>query len=407
MRKLLKALFVITLFFVINTKVSAETFTCDYSNASPSMTMTWDTEKPFDPKSNPFIKTLLLDSGSKIHNIGPYRFGSEIILTESANIDQKLYEEVLNNHGCNTNMKVCIYSELTVDSVAFDLPVEFVNAMINWDFSKIDTGGVKSKLLIMTESEYRKSDYAFYEGGRWGFAGHDQVQKRWDDGYNFGDIIMSGLTYIKGAAGIGDTNTFYIKNTKCTTVNYEGPYVGVNINCGSLEAEVLKYSRYITEYKTCNDFNCKTVNKGFINTTQDRIKDKCDSILKGQKYTENEKECINECINMGDTIANYKKGTDLEDNYSYKDHCGFGQKLVAWIENVFRWIKYIVPVILIILTILDFMSAMTGEKEDEMKKAQKHLVTRLIAIVLIFLLPLLIQFILTKMGFVYEGCGLF
>ena len=407
MRKILGYLFLIVVLFTINTKVFAEKFVCEYNNATPAMTMTWDTEKEFDTKSNPFIDSSLVDSNSKIHNFGIYRFGSELSLTESAYIDQKLYQEIKNNHGCNTNMRVCIYKEYTLDSIIGDLPFELVSALVNWDISKLDSGGIKTKLLIMTEEEYRKSDYAFYEGSRWGLAGHDQVQQRWEDGYNFGDVLMSGITYVKGLAGIGDSNTFYYKETQCQTVDYNGPYIGVNINCGSLKSEVLRYQKTISEYKLCNDELCKRNNITIINDTEDKIKSKCNSIFRGQKYSEAEKECVNECLNMKDTIANYKKGTDLENNYSYKDHCGFGQKLVAWIENIFRWIKYIVPVILIVLTILEFMGAMTGDKDDEMVKAKKHFIIRLVAIVLIFLLPPIIEFILTKMGFVYEGCGIF
>jgi hypothetical protein len=75
--------------------------------------------------------------------------------------------------------------------------------------------------------------------------------------------------------------------------------------------------------------------------------------------------------------------------------------------NILRWVKYIVPVLLIVLSMLDFIKAMAGEKDDELKKAQKHFTVRLIAAVLIFLIPFILEFIFDKMGFVYEGCGIF
>ena len=48
-----------------------------------------------------------------------------------------------------------------------------------------------------------------------------------------------------------------------------------------------------------------------------------------------------------------------------------------------------------------------ADKEDEMKKAQKKFIIRLIAAALVFIIPLIIEFILTKMGFEYNGCAIF
>ena len=100
----------------------------------------------------------------------------------------------------------------------------------------------------------------------------------------------------------------------------------------------------------------------------------------------------------------------MEDNKQHIDikntHCGLTEKLFYWVMNILNWVKYLVPVLLIVLSILDFIKALAGEKEDEMKKAQKHFVTRLIAAALIFLTPFILEFIFDKMGFVFEGCGI-
>ena len=72
-----------------------------------------------------------------------------------------------------------------------------------------------------------------------------------------------------------------------------------------------------------------------------------------------------------------------------------------------RWIKYLLPVVVIILGILDFIKAIGADKEDEMKKAQGSFVRRLIAAALVFLIPLILEFVLDKMGFGYDTCGLF
>lgn len=110
--------------------------------------------------------------------------------------------------------------------------------------------------------------------------------------------------------------------------------------------------------------------------------------------------CVTKCLGLNDDI-NALEQTVIEVN-----ECNLSTEITAWIMNILRWIKYIIPVIIIILSILDFIKALSSEKEDEMKKAQKHFVTRLIVAVLIFIMPMLIEFILGKMGFDASNCGI-
>ena len=86
--------------------------------------------------------------------------------------------------------------------------------------------------------------------------------------------------------------------------------------------------------------------------------------------------------------------------------CGFSEKLIIYIANIVKWAKYIVPVIVIVLGILDFIKAIAADKEDEMKKAQGKFIKRLIAAALIFIIPFIIEFVLNKMGFDANGCGI-
>ena len=86
--------------------------------------------------------------------------------------------------------------------------------------------------------------------------------------------------------------------------------------------------------------------------------------------------------------------------------CGFSQRLIHWIANIIRWVKYIIPVAVIVLGILDFIKAMSANKEDEMKKAQQRFIRRLIAAALIFIAPFIIEFVLDKLGFAANGCGI-
>ena len=53
-----------------------------------------------------------------------------------------------------------------------------------------------------------------------------------------------------------------------------------------------------------------------------------------------------------------------------------------------------VPIMVMTLGIFDFLKAMTASKEDEMKKAQKRFIIRLVAGVLVFLAPTIVNLII-------------
>ena len=117
--------------------------------------------------------------------------------------------------------------------------------------------------------------------------------------------------------------------------------------------------------------------------------------------------CIDSCLTIKETLNSFKEGTDLYDDGKNTGDCGFSERLLVWASNILRWIKYILPVVVIVFGILDFIKAISADKDDEMKKAQKRFIIRLIAAALVFIIPLILEFVLDKMGFGYNDCGLF
>ncbi len=57
-------------------------------------------------------------------------------------------------------------------------------------------------------------------------------------------------------------------------------------------------------------------------------------------------------------------------------------------------IKIVVPVILIIFGMIDFLKAVTAAKEDEIKKGQQTFIKRLIAAVLVFFIVQIVQIVI-------------
>lgn len=132
----------------------------------------------------------------------------------------------------------------------------------------------------------------------------------------------------------------------------------------------------------------------------EEIKGLCMEVLKFSDWNE---ACTDTCLNLSENIHAWNNSFDVSD----KTECGFSARLIAWIINIIKWIKYIIPVAVIVLGMLDFIKATGSDKDDEMKKAQGRFVKRLIAAALIFLVPLIIEFVLPKLGFDYNSCGLF
>ena len=84
------------------------------------------------------------------------------------------------------------------------------------------------------------------------------------------------------------------------------------------------------------------------------------------------------------------------------------QNSVAWlIQEILDIIKVAGPVIAAILSSVEIVQIIMSGDNDAMAKAQKKLITRLILIVLLFLLPVLTKFLLNIFGLTTDSiCGL-
>lgn len=75
------------------------------------------------------------------------------------------------------------------------------------------------------------------------------------------------------------------------------------------------------------------------------------------------------------------------------------------LNDVLKYPKYIVPIIIILLGTIDMFKAVTAGKEDEMSKALKTLIKRIIIGILIFLVPVFLNVIIWLANLAWEGLG--
>ena len=68
------------------------------------------------------------------------------------------------------------------------------------------------------------------------------------------------------------------------------------------------------------------------------------------------------------------------------------------VDEVLNYIRIIAPILLILLTAVDFASAVFQQDNDAMKKATSKITKRLIAVVLLFFVPTIIRAIFNLKG---------
>ena len=162
------------------------------------------------------------------------------------------------------------------------------------------------------------------------------------------------------------------------------------------------------------------------NDTQEKIDDVCDK--ESDAYDEEECNKLNlqqdalisqgeaEGISEETLYENYqqlKAETNLDfdadvDCSSYLGYVGTKGTPAYYLDFVFQIMKYIAIVLLFVLTVVDFAKATASNKDDAIKKALQTAVKRTIIAVIIFFLPILVNFILDLLGVVSTNptCGI-
>lgn len=78
---------------------------------------------------------------------------------------------------------------------------------------------------------------------------------------------------------------------------------------------------------------------------------------------------------------------------------------LAWLINQFLlYFKIIAPIMVLILSVVDFSKAIVINDEETMKKSQKKLIARIILAISLFLVPNIIELLFDVFGFTSNGC---
>jgi len=132
-----------------------------------------------------------------------------------------------------------------------------------------------------------------------------------------------------------------------------------------------------------------------VHDKEERLSALCKSVMGNYDFSEN---CVKACVNLEADIAKIKDNHGIGQSGSNNGSCGLSARIANWIMKIINWMRYIVPVLLIILSVLDFIKAIAADNEDEVKKVTGKFVKRLIVAVVIFLVPLFLEFLLGIFG---------
>ena len=80
------------------------------------------------------------------------------------------------------------------------------------------------------------------------------------------------------------------------------------------------------------------------------------------------------------------------------------EETVAWLlQQILNYIKILGPILVVILSSMDFAKAIIASDDESMKKAEKKLMIRLVLAVALFLVPTLVSVMLSIFGYTSEG----
>ncbi len=82
----------------------------------------------------------------------------------------------------------------------------------------------------------------------------------------------------------------------------------------------------------------------------------------------------------------------------------FSDEIKADLENILKIMRIAAPLVVILFTTFEFISAMVSNDKEALNKAASKLVKRLVLVVLLFFLPMILNLLLSFIDAKYSTC---
>lgn len=201
----------------------------------------------------------------------------------------------------------------------------------------------------------------------------------------------------------GDTlreDVGYKETEECSVLKFtsgdseSGEEIILSENCDGYNTYRDEAKAAAKAYKSCKDSGnsgCGDYLKKFT-LIEEKWAMFCKAVYSSITYGDS---CVNACTKYYSTeLAKIKVDNDIDVVVGKNSSCSLSGRIIDWLFKIIQWIRYLVPILLILLSVMDFIKAVASDSEDEMKKVGAKFVKRLIVAALIFLLPLVLEFIL-------------
>ena len=119
-------------------------------------------------------------------------------------------------------------------------------------------------------------------------------------------------------------------------------------------------------------------------------------------------DIINKKVLEGDSYKEPEKPEDPQDPSDPQEFTCSGLKTIEWLQKLFDLIKIIGPILVVLFSAYDYLKSIFSLNDDALTKTNQRFIKRVIAAVLIFLLPALLSIILNFVGdrFGADICGI-
>lgn len=125
---------------------------------------------------------------------------------------------------------------------------------------------------------------------------------------------------------------------------------------------------------------------------------------------------ISDCVYLLDPVTT-ADDFDLLDDYNHDQSCEGSDSIlgdpndensVAWLlQQILNYVKVIGPILVVIMSSVDFVGVIAKGDDEAMTKAKKKLITRLILAVCLFFIPTFVEAILDIFGITSSAtCGI-
>lgn len=193
-----------------------------------------------------------------------------------------------------------------------------------------------------------------------------------------------------------------------------------SVACNSNSNDLFELSSY-TMGNNSSAGSTDTNYNDYYNQTRDEVERYCS----GEEY--NAELCAQAQANLETTVeAAEETGTteeeleatytqfesglewDTSDCESYLGTITDNSDPAYYLNFAFQLLKYATIVLLLVLTVVDFLKAVTSNKDDALKKALQTAVKRLVVAIIVFFLPTIVNFILDLLGIISTDptCGI-